>query len=154
MNVQGKVEAEDLVNISSELGGRILKLHVKEGQAVRKGQLIATTDLSTLEKQIAEIENSLQLATTVYERQKRLWDQNIGSEIQYLEAKTQKEGLERSLETLNSQIVKKYIYTPIAGIVDREFLQAGENGLSRHANSADTEYCKSQDRGRCTGKLP
>ena len=126
VDVQAKVEADDVVNISSEVGGRIVRLYVKEGQYVKRGQLIATTDLSTLEKQIAELENSLQLATTVYERQQRLWDQNIGSEIQYLEAKSRKEGLEKSLETLNSQISKKNIYTPISGIVDREFMQTGE----------------------------
>ncbi len=126
VDVQGIVEADDIVNVSSEVGGRILKLYVKEGQYVNKGQLVATTDLSTLEKQIAEIQTRLDLASTVFERQKRLWDQGIGSEIQFLQAKSNKEGLEKSLETLNSQIVKKNIYAPISGYVDREFLQSGE----------------------------
>lgn len=126
VEVQGRVEADDFVNVSSEIGGRITSLLVEEGDYVRKGQLIATTDLETVEKQIAELETQLQLANTVYERQKRLWDQNIGSEIQYLEAKTRKEGLEKSLETLQTQISKKNIYAPIGGYVDREFLQQGE----------------------------
>jgi len=126
VEVQGRVEADEIVNVSSEIGGRIVKLYVKEGQYIRQGQLVATTDLSTLEKQIDEIKNQLSLATTVYERQKRLWDQNIGSEIQFLEAKTNKEGLEKSLATLQSQISKKNIYAPISGYVDREFMQAGE----------------------------
>ena len=107
VDVQGKVEADDIVNVSSEVGGRILKLYVKEGQYVNKGKLVATTDLSTLEKQIDEIQTRLDLASTVYERRKRLWDSGIGSEIQFLEAKSTKEGLEKSLETLNSQIVKE-----------------------------------------------
>ena len=126
VEVQGRVEADDFVNVSSEIGGRITSLLVEEGDYVRKGQLLATTDLETVEKQIAEIETQLELANTVYERQKRLWDQNIGSEIQYLEAKTRMEGLEKSLETLESQISKKNIYAPIGGYVDREFLQEGE----------------------------
>ena len=126
VEIQGRVEADDIVNVSSEVGGRIAKLFVGEGDYVRKGQLVAVTDLSTLEKQIEELENNLSLATTVFERQKRLWDQNIGSEIQYLEAKTNKEGLEKSLATLESQISKKNIYSPISGYVDREFMQAGE----------------------------
>jgi len=126
VEVQGRVEADDFVNVSSEIGGRITSLLVEEGDYVRKGQLIATTDLETVEKQIAEIETQLKLANTVYERQKRLWDQNIGSEIQYLEAKTRKEALENSLETLATQISKKNIYAPIGGYVDREFLQDGE----------------------------
>jgi len=126
VEVQGRVEADDFVNVSSEIGGRITSLLVEEGDYVRKGQLLATTDLETVEKQIAEIETQLELANTVYERQKSLWDQNIGSEIQYLEAKTRMEGLEKSLETLESQISKKNIYAPIGGYVDREFLQEGE----------------------------
>lgn len=126
VEVQGRIEADEVVNVSSDVGGRIIQLYVKEGQYVQKGKLIATTDLSTLEKQIAEIETQLTLANTVFERQKRLWDQNIGSEIQYLEAKTQKEGLEKSLETLKSQISKKNIYAPISGYVDREFMKSGE----------------------------
>ena len=126
VEVQGKVEADEFVNISSEIGGRLVKVYVKEGQYVKKGQLIATTDISTLEKQIEEIKTQLSLATTVYERQKRLWEQNIGSEIQYLEAKTGKEGLEKSLATLNSQVVKKNVYSPISGYVDREFMKSGE----------------------------
>lgn len=126
VEIQGRVEADDIVNVSSEIGGRIEMLMVKEGDYVKKGQLIASTDMSTLEKQIDEIETNLELAKTVYERQKRLWDQNIGSEIQYLQAKANKESLEKSLSTLKTQIGKKNIYAPINGYVDREFLQAGE----------------------------
>jgi RND family efflux transporter MFP subunit len=126
IDLQGKVEADDIVNVSSEIGGRIINLNVKEGQAVRKGQLIAVTDMSTLENQIAEINNNLEMAKTVFERQERLWKQNIGSEIQYLQAKTNKEGIEKSLETLKSQIKKKNVYAPISGIVDKEFLKQGE----------------------------
>jgi len=126
IDLQARVEADDIVNVSSEIGGRIISLNVKEGQAVRRGQLIATTDMSTLENQIAEINNSLDLAKTVFERQERLWKQNIGSEIQYLQAKTNKEGIEKSLATLQSQIKKKNVYAPISGIVDREFMKQGE----------------------------
>ena len=126
VEIQGRVEADDIVNVSSEIGGRIETLMVKEGDYVKKGQLIASTDMSTLEKQIDEIETNLELAKTVFERQKRLWDQNIGSEIQYLQAKANKESLEKSLSTLKTQIGKKNIYAPINGYVDREFLQAGE----------------------------
>jgi len=123
---QAMVVAEDVVNASSEIGGRILKLLVREGQYVKRGQLIAVTDMSTMESQIDEIKTSLSLANTVYERQKRLWDKNIGSEIQYLEAKSNKERLEQSLVTINSQINKKNVYAPISGAVDKEFLSQGE----------------------------
>ncbi len=126
IDVQGQVVAADIVNASSEIGGRILSLKVKEGDRVRKGSLIAVTDMSTMETQIAEINTALDLATTVFERQERLWKQNIGSELQFLEAKTNKERLEKSLSTLNSQIAKKNVYAPISGVVDMEFLSQGE----------------------------
>ena len=126
VSLQGKVTSEDLINVSSETGGRIIKTYVKEGSVVKKGQLVAKIDMETLQKQIDELETSLGLATTVYERQKRLWDQEIGSEIQYLQAKNNKEGLEKSLETIKSQLSKQNIYAPISGIVDREFMKQGE----------------------------
>lgn len=126
LDVQAQVVADDVVNASSEIGGRLISLSVKEGDYVSKGQVIATTDMSTMETQIAEIETSLSLATTVFDRQQRLWSQNIGSELQFLEAKTNKERLEKSLITLKSQINKKNIYAPISGIVDKEFLSQGE----------------------------
>ena len=126
IEIQAQIAADDVVNASSAIGGRIISLGVKEGQSVRKGQVIATTDMTTLETQISEIETSLSLATTVYERQNKLWQQNIGSEMQYLEAKNNKERIEKSLETLKSQISKKYVYAPISGIVDMQFLKQGE----------------------------
>ena len=126
IKAEARIVGDDIVNVSSEIGGRITSLNVKEGQYVQRGQLIATTDMETMERQRTEIETSLSLATTVYERQKRLWDQNIGSELQYLEAKNNKERLEKSLETLASQTKKKNVYAPISGVVDREFMKQGE----------------------------
>lgn len=124
--LQGNIIAEDLVNASSEIGGRILDIYVREGQSVSRGQLIAKIDLEVIQKQIAEIETSLDLANTVYERQKRLWDQNIGSEIQYLQAKNNKERLEKSLESIQFQLSKQNVYSPSSGVVEREVRQAGE----------------------------
>lgn len=126
VSLQGRVTTDDLVNVSSETGGRIMKTYVKEGSPVKRGQLLAKIDLETLQKQIDELETSLLLATTLYERQKRLWDQEIGSEIQFLQAKNNKEGLEKSLETIKSQLSKQNIYAPISGIIDQEFMKQGE----------------------------
>jgi len=126
VEIQGAVEADDMVDVTSEVAGRILSLKTKEGERVRKGQLIAELDLEQLKKQLAELETTIDLANTVYERQKRLWDQNIGSEIQFLEAKNNKERLEKSKETLEFQMTKGKIYAPISGLVEREILQSGE----------------------------
>ncbi len=125
-NVQATVVPDDFVNASSETGGRIIKRYANEGDYVTRGQLLATVDMQTLEKQLDELATSYSLATTIYDRQKRLWDQNIGSELQFLEAKTKKESLEKTKATLESQLVKKNIYAPISGVVDQEFLQEGE----------------------------
>ena len=126
VEIQGSVEADDFVGASSEVGGRIIDLRVQEGQAISKGSLIARLDLEQLDKQIAEIEKSLELAEEVFERQKRLWDQNIGSEIQFLQAKNNKERLEKSLETIRFQQTKANVYAPISGVVETLLLKAGE----------------------------
>ncbi len=126
VTVQGQVASDDIVNASSEVGGRILNLTVDEGDNVEAGQLIAEVDLESIDKQIAELEKSLELASEIYERQSRLWNQEIGSEIQYLEAKNNKERLEKSLETLNFQKTRGDVYAPISGAVDRVFLKEGE----------------------------
>lgn len=129
VEIQGSVQADNLVDVTSETAGRIIKLTVKEGDAVKAGQLIAELDLEQLHKQIAELEKSMELAKTVYERQSRLWEQNIGSEIQYLEAKNNKERLEKSLETLAFQLDKAKVYAPASGVVEREVLQSGEMAM-------------------------
>lgn len=124
--VQGSVMADDMVDVTSEVAGRILRITVDEGDAVRRGQLIAVLDDEQIQKQIAELETSLSLASTVYERQKRLWEQNIGTELQYLEAENNKERLEKNLELLKVQLEKTKVYAPAGGVVDREVLQTGE----------------------------
>lgn len=126
VELQGAVQADETVNASSEVGGRITQLNVKEGQNVNKGQLIATIDLEQIDKQEAELRTSLELAQEVFDRQKRLWDQNIGSEIQYLQAKNNKERLEKSLETLAFQKTKANVYAPISGVAEMVYLEAGE----------------------------
>ncbi|MEM9547063.1 MAG: efflux RND transporter periplasmic adaptor subunit [Bacteroidota bacterium] len=124
--VQASVMSDDEVFVSSETGGRLLSVRAKEGEYVKKGQLIATVDLQPLADQKAELETAMTLAKDVFDRQKRLWDQNIGTEIQYLQAKNGYERLQKSMVTLETQIAKANVYSPISGVVDREFLKPGE----------------------------
>lgn len=126
VDVQGAVAASDIVNAVPEIGGRIKSMKLDEGDYVKAGSLVATIDVESYQKQIAEIETSLELANDVFERQKRLWEQEIGSEIQYLQAKNNKERLEKSLETLQFQLSKANVYAPISGYVDMVFLEEGE----------------------------
>ncbi|MEM6317122.1 MAG: efflux RND transporter periplasmic adaptor subunit [Bacteroidota bacterium] len=126
VEIQATVKSDGFVAASSEIGGRIVKMNFKEGDYIRKGQLVAVMDLEQVDKQIAELETALSLATEVFERQSRLWKQNIGSEIQYLEAKNGKERLEKNLETVRFQKTKAKVYAPTSGIVTIIGAEQGE----------------------------
>lgn len=125
VSLQGAVSGDDMYDATAEIAGRITRLTVREGDNVRSGQLIAVLDVETIQSQRAELETSLDLANTVYERQKRLWDQNIGSEIQYLQAKNNKERLEKSLASLDVTLGKDKVYAPTSGVVERVISQSG-----------------------------
>ena len=126
IDIQGSVKADDPVNAVSDMGGRITDLKVKEGEYVKKGTIIAQIDVETIEKQISELETSLELAQDMYNRQERLWAQKIGSEVQYLQAKNNVERLEKSMETLKLQESKAFVYAPISGAVDLVMMKQGE----------------------------
>lgn len=125
-SIQGNVASDDIVFASSETGGRLINVRVKEGQYVKRGAFIASVDLSSVEKQMDELRTALDLANTTYERQKRLWDQEIGSEMQFLSAKNGKERLEKSIATLQNQLAKANVYAPTSGVIETKFLQTGE----------------------------
>jgi len=124
--VQGSVVSDEIVFASSETGGRLTKVSPKEGQYVKRGQLVASVDLEALTKQRAEVEISLGLAKDLFARQQRLWDQKIGTEIQYVQAKNSVERLEQSLETIDFQLTKSSVFAPISGVVEKVFLKTGE----------------------------
>ncbi len=126
IEVQSNVEATDMVFASSDMGGRILTIHTKEGQYVSRGKLIATVDAQPIAKQIEQTENALTLARDVFERQDRLWKQKIGTEMQYLQAKNRVEQLEKTIELLQIQLQKANVYAPISGVVENVILKAGE----------------------------
>jgi membrane fusion protein, multidrug efflux system len=124
--IQGNVVPQTMNTISSDTGGRMTRLNVKEGDMVNAGQLLAATDSEPLQKQLLELESALGLAKDVYERQKRLWDQEIGSEIQLLQAENNKDRLEKSMESLKSQIRKSNIYAPISGVIENLRYEKGD----------------------------
>jgi RND family efflux transporter MFP subunit len=126
VNMPATVQSDEVVKLGSETGGRILKLYCEEGQNISKGQLIAKLDLGSLNKQLAELETSYDLSVDIYERQKRLWDQKIGTEVQYLQAKNNMERIEKSMESVKHQLSKANIYAPISGVVERIFQKEGE----------------------------
>lgn len=125
VEVQGKVDAEDNVEIMPESPGTVTQIFVKVGQQVNKGQVLAQLDDKVLRQGIAQMQTQLDLATTVFNRQKNLWDQKIGTEVQYLTAKSQKEGLEKQLAGLKSQSAMNKIKSPVSGTVDAMELKLG-----------------------------
>lgn len=126
VEVQGAVDSDENVMVNSTQPGIVTAINVKEGDVVSKGQILATTDANILLKSIDQLETNLDLAKTAYEKQKRLWEQKIGSEIQYLSAKTQKESLEKQLKVLQSQVELSYVKSPINGVIDEVKLKVGE----------------------------
>lgn len=126
IEIQSNVEAEDMVFASSQIGGSILSLSVKEGSHVSKGSLIATVDSEPIRKQIEQTESALGLARDVFSRQDRLWKQKIGTEMQFLQAQNRVEQLEKTQELLHIQLKKANVYAPISGIVEKVILEAGE----------------------------
>jgi RND family efflux transporter MFP subunit len=125
IEVQGTVEAEQSVELYPESSGSIITIFVEAGQNVYKGQTLIQIDNSVLKTNMAELQTQLELASTTYERQKRLWDQNIGSEIQFLQSKAKKEGLENRIESLKAQAKKLKISAPFSGTVDEVFSKIG-----------------------------
>ena len=128
IEVTGKVEAEYDVNVSPETAGIISEVFVKEGQAVRKGQILAKLNTDILERSLDEVMVQLDLANLNFERQDNLWKQNIGSEMQYLQSKNTKEGLEKRVESLKTQIEMGKIKSPVSGVVDVVFQKKGHIG--------------------------
>lgn len=126
VEVQGNVESEGNVNVPAESPGIVQRIYVKRGDAVKRGQLLADLDATIIQKSISQVETGLELATTMYDRQKRLWDQKIGSEMQYLQAKANKESFEKQMATLNEQMNLSRITSPINGTVDEIIIREGE----------------------------
>ncbi len=122
----GNVKAVYEAYISPQINGQITGIFVKEGETIKKGQLLARLNSDITDNTIEEVKTSLDLATTVYKKQKELWEKNIGSEIDYLKAKNNKEALESKLKTLQSQKDMAQLKSPINGIVEKINLKKGE----------------------------
>jgi RND family efflux transporter MFP subunit len=122
----GKVEADRSVNLLPEMGGQIKRVLVSEGDRVAAGQTLVEIDNSVMRSTLDEIKKSLNLAVTLFEKQERLWKQGIGSEVQYLQAKTNKESLEQRIQTLQTQMAMTRVKAPFAGIVDEMSAKEGE----------------------------
>lgn len=124
--VQGRIDAEENVQVNPEAPGIVTAVYARIGQNVGRGQVLAQIDDKVLRQNIAELQTQLELATTLFQRQKNLWDQKIGTEVQFLNAKTQKDAAERRISTLRSQISMYKIKSPISGTIDAMDLKVGQ----------------------------
>ncbi|WP_440068989.1 efflux RND transporter periplasmic adaptor subunit [Tenacibaculum discolor] len=118
LELQGAVQTKQNVLIYPEMPGLLTRIYVKEGQYVKKGQTLAKIDDGGLANQLAQIEAQAALAETTYKRQKRLWEQKIGSEIQFLQAKTNYEAQTNAVSQLRRQLAKSVITAPFSGVID------------------------------------
>jgi RND family efflux transporter MFP subunit len=122
---QGTVKTMKNINVYPEIPGQLLEVMVVEGQKVEKDQVLARIDDGGLVAQLAQAKSQLLLAETVFNRQERLWSQNIGSEIQFLQAKTQFESAEKAVDALSLQAEKSVVRAPFDGTVDQIFKEPG-----------------------------
>jgi membrane fusion protein, multidrug efflux system len=140
LDIQGSVDTKENIIIQPEFSGTLTALTVKAGQKVTKGQILARVDDAGMSQQLAQIQTQYELAKTTYERQKNLWDQKIGSEIQYLQAQTQMTSLQKSMGQMNAQLSKTIIRAPFSGTIDELFVEKGQvvapgpQGLMRIVN--------------------
>ncbi|MGB2424211.1 MAG: efflux RND transporter periplasmic adaptor subunit, partial [Flavobacteriales bacterium] len=124
--VQGNVETDRIANILAEFPGVVQEVLVEEGAKVSQGQALLRINTDVLAKQRAEVVTQLELAQSLFERQERLWNKDIGSEVDFLQAQTGVEALRRNLATLDEQIGKATVRAPFSGVLDRVFVNVGE----------------------------
>ena len=125
LELQGDVKTKQNVLIYPEMAGTLERIYVTEGERVSKGQLLAKIDDGGLGSQLAQLKTQAELNKTTFERQKRLWEQKIGSEIQFLQAKTNYEASQNAVKQLESQLGKSNIRAPFSGIIDDVILDQG-----------------------------
>jgi RND family efflux transporter MFP subunit len=118
VELQGNVDTKQNLVIYPQFSGVLTSVYVKEGQQVKKGQTLAKIDDGGLSQQVAQLQIQAELAKTTFERQKRLWDQNIGSEIQYLQAKSSYEAQQKAISQLQQQVAKTIVKAPFSGVID------------------------------------
>ncbi len=126
IEVQGKVDGDENVVVSAKMGGAVSKIMVKVGDNVTMGQVLAELDNQVILQGMEEVKTALNFASTMYDKQKNLWEQKIGTEVQYLSAKSNKESLEKKLATLQEQLEMMQLKSPINGTVDGIDIKIGQ----------------------------
>ena len=125
IEIQANIKTRQNLQLFPEFGGRLNQILVKEGQEVKKGTLLAVIDDAGLQDQLDQMKLQLQLVKTTFERTQRLWDQKIGSEMMYLEAKTRFKSQQKQVAQMRNQLSKTKIYAPFSGVIDEIIARKG-----------------------------
>ena len=126
VDVQANIKTRQNLLLAPEFGGRLEQILVQEGQEVKKGTLLAIIDDAGLQDQLDQMKLQLELSKTTFERTQRLWDQKIGSEMMYLEAKTRYKTQQKQVAQMREQLSKTKIYAPFNGVIDEITARKGE----------------------------
>lgn len=142
VEVNGVIESNETVNVMPEISATIRRIVVREGQKVRKGQTLAYLDTEVIDDQIRELYTALDLANEIYEKQKMLREKNVGTEVQYLEAKNRKESIEQQIKTAKTQKSKAVVKSPVNGKINEIYPNSGEmaspgNPFARIVNTSN-----------------
>lgn len=126
IDVQGTVDGDQNIAVSPQMAGIVTAVYVKEGTPVKKGQVLAELDAQVLKQSLEEVNTQLALANSIFQKQSALWEKKIGSEVQYLQAKTTKESLEQRANTIKEQMQMAKVISPISGTVESVPLRVGQ----------------------------
>lgn len=126
IDLQGSVTADQELYINAKMPGTAQQILIKTGDYIKQGQTVLTLDDAVLKQGLAEIEAQLAFASDMYEKQKALWDQKIGTEVQYLSAKNNKESLEKRIVTTKEQWDMSKVRAPISGVIDEVMIKPGQ----------------------------
>jgi membrane fusion protein, multidrug efflux system len=126
IEIKGSIDTKENIVITPEFSGVLSQINVKAGQKVNKGQILARIDDGGLSAQVSQAETQLALMKTTFDRQKNLWDQKIGSEIQFLQAKTNWESQQKNVSYLKSQLAKTVVTAPFSGTIDEVITEKGQ----------------------------
>lgn len=126
IQVQGTVDGDQNIAVSPQMAGIVTAVYVKDGTPVKKGQVLVELDAQVVKQSLEEVNTQLALANNIFEKQSALWEKKIGSEVQYLQAKTNKESLEQRANTIKEQLKLAQIVSPITGTVESIPLRVGQ----------------------------
>lgn len=127
IDLQGKIATENIYYVSPRgMGGQVKEIYVKQGDNVRKGQLLLKLDDAVVQQNIKQLETQLEFAKNIFERQKNLWNDGIGTEVQFLTAKNNVEGLEKQMAIIKEQSSTSRVYAEVSGVVDNVNIRVGE----------------------------